>query len=96
MVEQIFLSQTLKSFPRYLLGYVVGFIHLILSDITTTSLFIGALLIGFLAGPLAGLATFFLGYVLLRFVNSLSGAIGSSGRAIANEMRTFNQRHTPS
>jgi hypothetical protein len=73
-------TDSLKNSPAYLAAYTIGFVPLVLTDITATSLLIGSILVGLELGAVWGAAAFFLGYVLLRFTHSLSTAIGFAAR----------------
>jgi hypothetical protein len=83
MKEQTIFS-IFKDFPAYVFNYVFGLILAILSDVTTTSLAVGSLSLGYATIPWVGFAVFFLGHTGIKVVNAINGAIVQQGRMVAS------------
>lgn len=63
--------------PRYLYGWFVGLLTVILSDFSVTALAVAGLSVGFATHSiLIGIATFFVLYALARVVFSVASSIG--------------------
>ena len=83
MKEQTILS-IFKDFPGYTFNYLFGLLLAIISDVTTTSLALGSLSLGYATVPWVGFAIFFLGHTGIKIVNAVNGAIVQQGRMVAS------------
>ena len=76
----------LKGAPTYLLGYVVGFVVFILSDVDVTTITLAAVALGFaLSSVWWGLAAFFVLYVFARTIGSLADSIVHTGNLLRSQ-----------
>lgn len=71
----VMLAKSLERFPAYVVSYLAGMLVGVTSDIVTTSLAIGSVLIGVIATVWWGLAVFFLGMALIGLVHTVVGAM---------------------
>lgn len=85
------LIKALEMLPNYLVSYVVGFFIVAITDVTITSLVIGAVLLGFLTSPLIALVVFFFLYVGIRAINSIANSIGTSVGNLAAQVNFHGQ-----
>ena len=77
-----------------------GFALAIISDITTTSMFLTAFFVGYVTNVWIGLAVFFGTHTLIKMVNAVNGAIITNGRHSLQAGRTLasvfaSQAHEP-
>lgn len=84
------LINALLSFPAYFVGWTVGLLVAILTDLHVTTLAIAGVAIGVATSSFStGIAAFFVLYVLSRIVANLADAVGhglnNNARAIINK-----------
>lgn len=82
MIKQV--GEVLKAFPKYILGWVVGLIAAILSDLHITTLAVSGIAVGIASHSIAiGVAAFFVLYSVSRIASYVSDSIGFGTRAIS-------------
>lgn len=75
------LAKALERLPAYMMSYLAGMLTGVISDVVITSLAIGSVLLGVAVSSVWwGVATFFLGMVLVGVVHTIAGAIGYSSQ----------------
>jgi hypothetical protein len=84
------LWDSLVYFPGYLIGWTVGLIVAILTDLHVTTLAIAGVAVGIATDSISnGFAAFFVLYVFSRVISNLADAIGyglnNNARAITNK-----------
>lgn len=81
------LARAYEKAPRILFDFVIGMLIASIVDPISLSLTIACILLGFVTGSwLIAATVFFFSYVVIRTVNNIAGAIGSSGRSIAERL----------
>lgn len=77
------IQEVLTGFPKYVYGYLSGFVYGALCDMTLTSLTLGSIALGWATQWQLGVAAFFFGHFSIRATNARSASTMHSGRAIA-------------
>lgn len=90
MSEGTSIASVLTGLPRYLLDYFIGFVVVVATDTTMTSLGLGSIALGFALGSAwIGLAAFFLGHTAISIVNAITGAHIQHARIASQPLRAI-------